>query len=190
MHYFPYMFWLKKKHGHRVVVSLLHNANHLSWWRHQMETFSVSLPVIPRKGQWRRALLFSFICAWTNGWANNIEPGDLRHHRANYVTVMMYSETTHPLSKLPNPWSKRDGHFETAPITLSQISYGPRVWLLSSVCTSILLWVMGSVVLKIFQWTFEITQVHTIHPPERPVHFHPLRQHYGCCKGGEERCES
>ena len=25
----------------------------------------------PNKGQWRGALMFSLICAWTNGWANN-----------------------------------------------------------------------------------------------------------------------
>ena len=31
-----------------------------------------------------------FICAWINGWINNREAGDLRHHRAHYdVTVMV-----------------------------------------------------------------------------------------------------
>ena len=34
------------------------------------------------KGQWRRALMFSLFWAWTNGWVNNREAGDLRHHRA------------------------------------------------------------------------------------------------------------
>ena len=29
----------------------------------------------PHKGQWRGALMFSLICAWTNGWANNEEAG-------------------------------------------------------------------------------------------------------------------
>ena len=43
----------------------------------------------PSKGQWRRGLMFSLICAWTNGWANNRDAGDLRRHRAHYdVTVM------------------------------------------------------------------------------------------------------
>ena len=42
------------------------------------------------KGQWRRALIFSLICAWMNGWANNGAVGDLRRHRAHYdVTVMV-----------------------------------------------------------------------------------------------------
>ena len=42
------------------------------------------------KCQWHEALMFSLICAWINGWANNREVGDLRHHRAQYdVTVML-----------------------------------------------------------------------------------------------------
>ena len=42
------------------------------------------------KCQWREALMFSLICAWIKGWANNREVGDLRHHRAQYdVTVML-----------------------------------------------------------------------------------------------------
>ena len=61
-------------------------------WRHQMETFSVLLAFLrgihrspvnsPHKGQWRGALMFSFICAWINDWVNNREAGDLRRHRA------------------------------------------------------------------------------------------------------------
>ena len=49
---------------------------------HQMETFSALLAICagnsPHKGQWRGALMFSFICNWINGWANNREVGDLR----------------------------------------------------------------------------------------------------------------
>ena len=60
-----------------------------SWWRHQMETFSALLDS-PYKGQWRGALMFPLICAWTNGWANKGDTGDLRRHRAHYdVTVMV-----------------------------------------------------------------------------------------------------
>ena len=41
------------------------------------------------KGQWRETLMFSFVCAWTKGWANNLYVGDLRRHRAHFdVTVM------------------------------------------------------------------------------------------------------
>ena len=30
----------------------------------------------PHKGQWRGGLIFSFICAWINGWVNNRRVGD------------------------------------------------------------------------------------------------------------------
>ena len=45
---------------------------------------------IPRtKGQWREALMFSLIFAWTNNWANNGGTGDLRRHCTRYdVSVM------------------------------------------------------------------------------------------------------
>ena len=59
-----------------------------------METFSVLValcvgnyrsPLESRhKGQWRGDLMFSLICAWTNGWVNNEDIGDLRRHRAQY----------------------------------------------------------------------------------------------------------
>ena len=43
----------------------------------------------PHKSQWRGALMFSLICAWTNGWVNNRDAGDFRCHRAHYdVTVI------------------------------------------------------------------------------------------------------
>ena len=43
----------------------------------------------PHTDQWRAALMFSLICAWTNGWINNQDAGDLRRRRAHYdVTVM------------------------------------------------------------------------------------------------------
>ena len=42
----------------------------------------------PHKGQWRVTLMFSLICAWTNGWAYTRDAGDLIRHRAhNDVTV-------------------------------------------------------------------------------------------------------
>ena len=46
-----------------------------AWWRRQIETFPRYWPLVrgihlyfPHKDQWRRALVFSLICAWTNGW--------------------------------------------------------------------------------------------------------------------------
>ena len=72
----------------------------MSWWRHQMETFPALLAFFMgirqssvdshHNGQWRGTLMFCFICAWTNGWANDQDAGDLRRHHALYdVTVMV-----------------------------------------------------------------------------------------------------
>ena len=79
--------------------------DHLSWWRHQMETFSALLAICagnspvpvnsPHKGQWRGALMFSLICAWIKDWVNNREAGDLRRHRGHYdVIVMVVTDCT------------------------------------------------------------------------------------------------
>ena len=69
------------------------------WWHRQMETFSALLALcegkphvtgeFSRKGQWRGALIFSLIFAWTNGWVNNRDAGDLRRHRAHYDTPVI-----------------------------------------------------------------------------------------------------
>ena len=82
-----------------VSFCLAYTNSRVSWWRHQMETFSALLTICagnspvpvnsPHKGQWRGALVFSLICVWINGWVNNREAGDLRRYRAHYdVTVM------------------------------------------------------------------------------------------------------
>ena len=74
------------------------------WWRHQMKTFYALLAIgegnprspadSPHKGQWRGALMLSLICAWTNGWANDQDAGDMRRHRAHYdVTVTKMTAT-------------------------------------------------------------------------------------------------
>ena len=42
------------------------------------------------KGQWRGALMFPFICAWINVWANNREAGDLRRHHIHYEVTNDY----------------------------------------------------------------------------------------------------
>ena len=48
----------------------------------------------PHKGQWRGALMFSFICDWINGWVSSSEAGDLKHHRAHYDVIVMSSHIT------------------------------------------------------------------------------------------------
>ena len=84
------------------------------WWRHLMGTFSALLALCagihrspinsPLKGQWCGALMLSLICAWTNGWVNNREAGDLRRHGAHYdVTVMPSQARTHTV--YPMTWA-------------------------------------------------------------------------------------
>ena len=47
----------------------------------------------PHKGQWRGALMFSFISARINGWVNNGKAGDLRRYRAHYDVIVMHETT-------------------------------------------------------------------------------------------------
>ena len=48
----------------------------------------------PHKGRWRRALMFSLLCAWINRWINNRDAGDLRRHQAHYDVIVMEGLTT------------------------------------------------------------------------------------------------
>ena len=68
-----------------AIATLLYNPVWwLSWWRYKMEPFPRYWPFVrgihrssvnsPHKGQWRGALMFSVICAWKNGLANNETP--------------------------------------------------------------------------------------------------------------------
>ena len=102
--YRPYWFWSWLT----AEQATIHHINHpshtpifISWWPHQMKTFSTLLtlcagnsPVTQRipctKSQWRRAFIFSLISAWINDWVNNREAGDLGGHHAHYdVNVML-----------------------------------------------------------------------------------------------------
>ena len=98
-----------------ISVRSATSVKEFSWWRHQMETFSDLLAICagnspvpgdsPLKGQWRRALIFSLICVWINGWVNNREAGDLRRYRAHYdVIVMLKDMGNSALSHYPNQY--------------------------------------------------------------------------------------
>ena len=45
----------------------------------------------PHKGQWRGALMFCLIYAWTNSSANNGDTGELKSHRVHYDVILMYT---------------------------------------------------------------------------------------------------
>ena len=61
------------------------------------------IPLI--KGQWRGALMVSLICAWTNGWVNNRDVGDLRCHRPHFDVTLLNEASKIP-SLLKRTWSK------------------------------------------------------------------------------------
>ena len=71
-------FMITSSNGNISALLLLCEGNHRS---------SVNSP---HKGQWHGALMFSFICAWTNGWSNNLDDGSLRRHRAYYDVIVMW----------------------------------------------------------------------------------------------------
>ena len=54
----------------------------------------------------RGALMFSLICAWTHGWVNNRDAGDLRRHKHSLCRHCNgSSQTTRTMCE----WSVRDG---------------------------------------------------------------------------------
>ena len=68
-----------------------------TWWRHQTEAFSALLAIcagnspVTHRGQWRRVLMFSLICACFAGWVDNRKAGDVRCHRIHYDVTTMKS---------------------------------------------------------------------------------------------------
>ena len=96
--------WISIKHQSDTFTSdrcliLGHPGVFATWWCNQMEIFSALLALCvgnhrwpvdsPHKVRWHGDLMFSFMCAWTNGWANSPDAGDFRGHWAHYdVTVI------------------------------------------------------------------------------------------------------
>ena len=83
--------------GGCIVSSYQIHRRNLPFWRHQVETFSALLPfckgIPPVTGvfpsQRPATPSFDVFCAWTKGWANNRDAGDMRHHRAHYGFTIM-----------------------------------------------------------------------------------------------------
>ena len=72
------------------TVDFLFQFNSISWWRHQMETFSALLATCAGNSPVPGALMFSLICVWINDSVNNREAGDLRCYRAHYHAIVMF----------------------------------------------------------------------------------------------------
>ena len=62
----------------------------------------------PHKSQWRRALMFSLISAWINGWVINREAGDLRRRCTHYDVIVMnlQPQFTGPIIRCNKPLSE------------------------------------------------------------------------------------
>ena len=102
---YPISLWKLYASWHECLWDAVSACIHVIKWKHDVtkwKHFPRYWPFVrgihrspvnsPHKGQWRGALMFSFICVWINGWVNNREAGDLRRYRAHYdVTVMDFS---------------------------------------------------------------------------------------------------
>ena len=86
-----------RQHGACLVIS---SDMVVSWWRHQMETFSALLAIcagnspvtgeFPAQRPVTRSFDVFFDLRLKNAWVNNREAGDLRRHRAHFDVIVMY----------------------------------------------------------------------------------------------------
>ena len=76
-------FWTY--HGDVINGSILFVTGLCAWNPPVTEKF-------PHKIPWRGALMFSMICAWTNGWVINRDAGNLIRHRAHYDVSILRTD--------------------------------------------------------------------------------------------------
>ena len=105
----PYSWLMKLRRMHNDNMNTLDDV---ITWKHfpRYWNFVRRIPLWPvnshHKGQWRGTLMFSLICAWTNGWVNNRNAGGLRRHRSHYdVTVMWWRNI--PIQRNTPAWPSR-----------------------------------------------------------------------------------
>ena len=109
-----------------------------------METFSALLVLCagnspspvnsPHKGQWRGALMLLWSALWINGWVNNREAGDLRHHSAHYdVIVMNNNQVTQRWRILVNKSYESAKKYN---ITKTKTTHNKTICVLCDVCIS------------------------------------------------------
>ena len=113
----------------------------------------------PHKGQWRGAIMFSLICAWTSVWLNNRDAGDFGRHHGQYdVTVCeiltnfftppcitffgageLHAKFSTRLYSIPKVQSQTLSHWD--PFRTLQLRYNERVASqitgVSSVCSTV-----------------------------------------------------
>ena len=108
----------------------------------------------PHKGQWSGALIFSLICAGTNGCANNRDAGDLRRHRAHYEVSLVVWKCFHGRvlihhgSILIKSWRNVQCHYQFSTDSCKTPILLPGSKIFSSICTRWYWLVLGPVLLQ------------------------------------------
>ena len=89
--YMTYHLYLKTRGNHYDVIKWKHCLCYWPFVRgiHRSPVNS------PHKGQWHGALIFSLICAWTNGWVNNRDAGDFWDVIALFMTSLQWCIEKH-----------------------------------------------------------------------------------------------
>ena len=64
----------------------------------------------PLKGQRHGILMFSLICALTNGWVNNRDAGDFRRHCAHYDVTVMSTRLIYLFANTYLPYASLDSN--------------------------------------------------------------------------------
>ena len=112
----------------------------------------------PIKGQWRGALMFSLICAWTSNWANNQNAGDLKHYCVHYGVTLVYYQlactSTRPMKYLEQGMLFTILHLGQGmllsmwkDITLSQTGISVRCLFSSTALATHWNWLFGEVIM-------------------------------------------
>ena len=126
------------------------------WWRRQMEFFPRYWPFLwgihrspvnsPDKGQWREALIFSLISAWTNGWVNTRDDGDLRRNRSHYDVAAMRLITENTRNQL---YVSSTGQFHRYQESLITVKYAYYIFCHEEV----ICFVCVAMFLTVFSWS-------------------------------------
>ena len=80
------VIWMRSIYPYHDVIKWKHFPR---YWPFVRGIYRSSVN-FPHKGQWRGAWISSLICAWTNGYANNRDAGELRRHRAYHSITAMF----------------------------------------------------------------------------------------------------
>ena len=94
--------WTSRGTNYRQPCKFWNASVLVTWWCHQMETFSALLAFCEGKSNGHRwipltkasfaelwCFVFCLICASANGWAYNGDAGDFWRHRALYYVTLM-----------------------------------------------------------------------------------------------------